>query len=89
VAATKLPGATAGKIPQQSFYQAIWDEAAGSKAGSDGAPARSVSLTSRMKGLVKSNPALNKMVRSYGLPAIRLMDTQAARKFLRTKGRQL
>lgn len=87
VVATKREGAQAGQIPQQSFYQDIWDEAAAGSGTPTTKPA--VDLTASLKNTVKSSPFLNRIVRTYGHPVIRYLDRRQARRYLRARGRRL
>lgn len=87
VVATKREGAQAGQIPQQSFYQDIWDDAAAGSAVPASKPAAGVSES--LKSAIKSSPILNRLVRTYGHPLIRYMDRRQSRQYLRSRARRL
>lgn len=86
VVATKQADSTADKIPQQTFYQDLWD---GSEAGAAPPPRRAPNLLGAAKAALKSSPAIEHLVRRYGLPVIRAARILSARRHLQRVGRRV
>lgn len=85
--ATKTARSTAGRVPQQSFYEGVWAEASGVRQGSEGGGVRSTAGS--LKALIKSFPIVEGMVRRYGMPIIRFHDTWSARRALARNARRI
>jgi SAM-dependent methyltransferase len=77
-AATKTPEARGDAIPQQRFYQDLWDGA--SDGGAASAPGGG--LVGACKAAIKQNPALERAARRYGLPVLRAARIVQARRRL-------
>jgi SAM-dependent methyltransferase len=87
--ATKLAESRGDRIPQQTFYQDLWDGAdAPAQAGAP-RPARAPSLLGACKAALKSSPAIDQAVRRYGLPVIRAARILSARRHLSRVGRRI
>jgi SAM-dependent methyltransferase len=85
--ARKQLGATFGRVPQQSFYEAIWTEASG--GATQAAQDMRVGLADRLISIVKASPGVDRFVRRYGLPLLRLHDTWSARRALQRVARRI
>ncbi len=79
--ATKLPASRGDAIPQQNFYQDLWTGADPGDAAAGSAPPPS-GLMSALKAAIKRNPAVDRTVRSYGLPLLRAARIVQARRRL-------
>jgi hypothetical protein len=89
--ATKLPQSTGDKIPQQTFYQELWDGSAAADGDATPAPraARAGGLLDACKAAIKYNPLIDRAVRQYGLPVIRAARILSARRHLSRVGRRV
>jgi hypothetical protein len=87
--ATKTPDARGDLVPQQNFYQGLWD----GKAPVAGGAARRISparaLVGAAKALIKRYPAIERAARFYGLPFLRVARILQARRHLGRVGRKI
>jgi hypothetical protein len=77
--ATKTAQSRGDAIPQQRFYQELWDGAPDNGAGAGGVAG---GLLGACKAAIKRNPALERAVRRYGLPLLRAARIVQARRQL-------
>jgi hypothetical protein len=85
--ASKTAHATAGCVPQQSFYEGVWKEA---EAGGDRRVVAAASGSGeRLKAMIKAMPALEGLLRRHGLPLLRLHDTWSARRAMNRTARRI
>jgi SAM-dependent methyltransferase len=86
--ATKTPEARGDLVPQQNFYQDLWDGTSpGSGAVRRASPARA--LIGAAKTMIKRHPGIERAARSYALPFLRAARILQARRHLGRVGRKV
>jgi len=76
--AEKTPDSTHGVVPQQGFYESMWKP----ETSGGGTPAAQTGPLDRIKNAIKARPSLERIVRKYATPFIRIRHIMQCRKML-------